>query len=204
MAQKVTIGRDPANTIKVDESFDTVSNEHASLFLDGNDELIYEDHSSNGTVINGQKIQNTRVHIFPGDDIRLANVYTLDWADLRRFFPTVKRATAAHNNRAAGAPSDGHATMRFASAEEAAAVADDTASRGTERFSAASVSELAEAPEVKEQVAAMQARRSSSGGSRTRRKPASAKGILIWLAIFLAIGAILAIFIFDDLIKEIL
>lgn len=96
MNRKITIGRAPGNDIRIEERWDTVSNEHAEIEAIG-DNLLFYDHSSNGTSINGQKIHNTNVQIYPGDEILLAGVYKLDWEILERFFPTSRRPTVTKN-----------------------------------------------------------------------------------------------------------
>lgn len=94
--KKITIGRAPGSDIRIEERWDTVSNEHAEIEAIGNSLLFY-DHSSNGTIINGQKIHNTNVPIYPGDEILLAGVYRLDWKILERFFPISRRPTVTKN-----------------------------------------------------------------------------------------------------------
>ncbi|MDE5998251.1 MAG: FHA domain-containing protein, partial [Muribaculaceae bacterium] len=91
-ANKITIGRDPKNDIRIDDHWDTVSNRHGEISY-SNGQLTFTDHSSNGTVINGQKIQNTAVGIYRGDSIRLANAFNLEWSVIERFFPEMNRPT---------------------------------------------------------------------------------------------------------------
>lgn len=95
---RITIGRDSHNDVRIDEQWDTVSNRHGEIsYEDG--KLTFIDHSSNGTVINGQKIHNTSVGIYPGDTIRLANVFDLEWNVIDRFFPELHRPTVTRNVR---------------------------------------------------------------------------------------------------------
>ena len=94
--RRITIGRASGSDIRIDERWDTVSNEHAEIESIDNGLLFY-DHSSNGTSINGQKIHNTNVPIYPGDEILLAGVYRLDWEILERYFPTSRRPTVTKN-----------------------------------------------------------------------------------------------------------
>lgn len=95
---RITIGRDSHNDVRIDEQWDTVSNRHGEIsYEDG--KLTFIDHSSNGTVINGQKIHNTSVGIYPGDTIRLANVFDLEWNVIDRFFPELRRPTVTRNVR---------------------------------------------------------------------------------------------------------
>lgn len=93
---RITIGRDPKCDIRIDECWDTVSNNHADIMLQDNT-LIFFDHSRNGTIINNQKIQNTSVGIYPGDKIILAGVFELDWAIINSYFPAQRRPTVTRN-----------------------------------------------------------------------------------------------------------
>lgn len=97
--KRITIGRDTGNDIHIDEQWDLVSNRHGEIICNEG-KLTFIDHSSNGTVINGQKIQNTSVGIYPGDSIRLANVFALEWDVIERFFPRQQRPTVTRNVRA--------------------------------------------------------------------------------------------------------
>ncbi len=98
MNKKITIGRSRYSDICIDERWDTVSNEHADITQEGTS-LFFYDHSSNGTVINKQKVQNISVEINRGDEILLAGVYKLDWNVLDRFFPGLHRPTVTRISR---------------------------------------------------------------------------------------------------------
>jgi hypothetical protein len=98
MNNKVTIGRSKRSDIHIDQSWDTVSNDHAELMLEG-DSLKFVDHSTNGTLINGQKVHNRAVEIFQGDRILLAGVYELNWNVINNYFPYRHRPTVARNVR---------------------------------------------------------------------------------------------------------
>lgn len=125
---KISIGRDPMSDIVVDESWDTVSNEHADIELrDGS--LIFYDHSSNGTVINKQKIHNTNVGIYPGDLILLAGKYELKWDVIYQYFPQSQRPTVIRNVRAE-IPSAGRKTVQ----QDRNQPEPSPSSRATEQF----------------------------------------------------------------------
>lgn len=96
---KIKIGRSPDCNVVIDERWDTVSNDHADIEL-RNGALVYIDHSSNGTIINKQKIHNREVGIYPGDNIMLAGVYELKWDLISEYFPQSKRPTVTKNIRA--------------------------------------------------------------------------------------------------------
>ncbi len=113
MAQSINIGRANTNAIVIDGTYLTVSNEHADITLNDHDELIFHDHSSNGTIINGQKIHNTTVQIFVGDEILLGEQCPLDWSEVQRFFPNLKRPTVAQKPT----PQSARGTERFNPAE---------------------------------------------------------------------------------------
>lgn len=88
----ITIGRAHENDIIVDQSFVRVSNEHATLEVqDG--QLIFKDHSSNGTMINGRLIHHASIAIQNGDKIMLADTYELIWPEIVRCFPSLQRCT---------------------------------------------------------------------------------------------------------------
>lgn len=95
---KITIGRDPDSTIVISEDYDIVSNEHADIKMEGSD-IVFTDHSSNGTIINGQKIHGQSVKIFPHDKIMLAGVCQVDWSQINQYIPHSGRPTVIHNIR---------------------------------------------------------------------------------------------------------
>lgn len=88
----ISIGRASECTLVIPESFTKVSNEHADIRLE-NGTLVFVDHSSNGTKINGQKIHHSECRIKEGDTILLANDYDLRWSEISRFFPKLHRVT---------------------------------------------------------------------------------------------------------------
>lgn len=110
----ITIGRSSRSVVRIDERWDTVSNQHADIEEQG-DNLVFFDHSSNGTVINGQKIQNCSVKIYPGDEILLAGVFMLEWNVINQFFPDHHRPTVTRNIRGVDeqSSSPGRTTVQF-------------------------------------------------------------------------------------------
>lgn len=115
MKDMITIGRDYRCDVRIDQSWDTVSNEHAEIKNQGGT-LVFYDHSSNGTLINGQKVHNRNVEIYPGDEIRLAGVFELEWNVINRYFPNLHRPTVARNIRGEE-PSTGRKTVRYQNQE---------------------------------------------------------------------------------------
>ena len=92
MDNKLKVGRAQENDVQVDQSFGRVSNEHATIEIqDG--QLIFIDHSSNGTMINGRNIHNSSIAIQNGDKIMLADSYQLEWPIILRHFPSLQRRT---------------------------------------------------------------------------------------------------------------
>ncbi|MBR1465716.1 MAG: FHA domain-containing protein [Bacteroidaceae bacterium] len=93
----ITIGRNPKSTISVSDSYDTVSYDHAEIYMDGVN-IMFIDHSSNGTVINDQKIQNLTVSIYRGDVIKLAGRYLLSWDVIEQYVGIPGRPTVTRNS----------------------------------------------------------------------------------------------------------
>ena len=89
----ITVGRAPDCNISIDPQWDSVSNNHADLSLRGG-ALFFRDHSTNGTLINGQNLHNAEMHLTPGDTILLAGTYQLTWEVLCNYFPEVMNTPA--------------------------------------------------------------------------------------------------------------
>ena len=81
MKTRITIGRHSDNDIVVDAKYSTVSGRHATITRSGNS-YIFEDHSTNGSYINEQKVHNTTVTLRHGDTIRLSTSYALGWRQI--------------------------------------------------------------------------------------------------------------------------
>ena len=90
--ENITIGRNPECDLIISETFAKVSNEHADIQL-ANGVLTFIDHSSNGTLINGQIVHHAEKVIKQGDKIILAESYELRWGEIEKFFPSLHRAT---------------------------------------------------------------------------------------------------------------
>lgn len=205
MPTRITIGRDPGNNIVVDESYYTVSNNHADVYDDETGELFLKDHSSNGTKINGQRIQNTDVRITPGDNIMLAGVYPLDWTEIRQYFPAVKRPTVGYNNRG-GYDDEGRRTVSRTAGAPGLPNPEPFGTRGTERFDSPTGAFNSGAHRVSD---------APFGGTLPDDKPVpSAKPVrqarkLPWTTIITVLAAalvvmlILGVFVFDDVLYNI-
>lgn len=79
---QITIGRNSLSTIVVSPQYNTVSGNHATITREGNT-YILEDHSTNGTYINGVKIWHTSCQIRPGDKITLGLQYVLNFSEVQ-------------------------------------------------------------------------------------------------------------------------
>ncbi len=79
MKRILSIGRDPNNDIIIYDLTDTVSRSHATLRVDGN-KLFITDHSTNGTYLNGVRLQsNTEYRVTKKDEVRFADAAYLEW-----------------------------------------------------------------------------------------------------------------------------
>ena len=81
---QITVGRNSQSTIVVSSQYNTVSGNHATITKNGN-EYILEDHSTNGTYINGTRIHHASCRIRPGDHITLGRQYILDFSIVQNF-----------------------------------------------------------------------------------------------------------------------
>lgn len=79
---QITIGRNSQSTIVVSSQYNTVSGNHATITKDGSS-YILEDHSTNGTYINGVRIHHASCQIRPGDQITLGLQYTLNFSEVQ-------------------------------------------------------------------------------------------------------------------------
>lgn len=66
---RLQIGRDPINQIPIDDPL--ASRVHATIWEDGGTLFIRDEQSSNGTLVNGKRIQETRLR--PRDQIQIGN-----------------------------------------------------------------------------------------------------------------------------------
>ena len=73
----ITIGRNPQSDIVI-TGYDVVSYDHATIEYE-NGKFLFIDDSSNGTVVNGQKINHESRPVKQGDPVLLAGVCILNW-----------------------------------------------------------------------------------------------------------------------------
>jgi pSer/pThr/pTyr-binding forkhead associated (FHA) protein len=69
-ADKTTVGRVEDNTFQIPEP--SVSSHHCEIFMRGNDVVVHDLNSTNGTFINGEKISETVLK--PGQVLRLGQI----------------------------------------------------------------------------------------------------------------------------------
>ncbi len=112
---KITIGRDRTCSIQVDERFDTVSHNHAEIERTTDGRLLFIDHSTNGSTVNGQKIHNGSTYVNEGERIMLANAYDVSWNDVLAMLPrpNPSRVTVQHNIHSDPDYQSGRATNRY-------------------------------------------------------------------------------------------
>ena len=65
---QINIGRNATSDIVVPAQYKTVSGNHVTISKSGNSFLL-EDHSTNGTFVNGTQVQNASCHVAMSDTI---------------------------------------------------------------------------------------------------------------------------------------
>ena len=82
MNRKLSIGRDLHCDIVLPVTCEMASRNHAVIILEEN-RILFQDYSTNGTIINGTKIKNQTVEIRIGDRILIPGGYIIDWSVIR-------------------------------------------------------------------------------------------------------------------------
>lgn len=83
MKKSFTIGRDPQNDIVISDPSDLVSRVHAVLKVDNKGHYKIVDQSSNGTYVNGIRIEKyADVPVTRKDEITFASVSVLNWDEI--------------------------------------------------------------------------------------------------------------------------
>jgi len=85
--KRITVGRSQQCDIVVAANYDTVSGVHATIEIDS-DNILFEDHSTNGSFVNGKFLHHQKFYIQQGDEIKLAQSYILSWSDLSKYVGT--------------------------------------------------------------------------------------------------------------------
>lgn len=227
MAQTITIGRDPLSDIKIDNSFERVSNRHADLTYTDDGRIQFTDHSTNGTIINDRELHHDSAYITPDHTVKLAGDYTLIWENVFALMPDLARAQSKRTRRVqpnvyAAQEPEAQPAPQPASYEQPASHYDAPAQgRGTERFDrgfdrqsdqfnstnrmTGSQADPVAEPAIEEHKA--EPRRSSAKHRRrssAHRRGASRSTLVLCIVAFIAIMAILAFTVFDDVVKNIM
>lgn len=84
--REVTVGRAPDSDILYGPECVHVSNLHGMIYSQDN-QLIYKDMSTNGTLVNNRQVHHQSIAISYGDCILLAGRYPLTWDRIQIFFP---------------------------------------------------------------------------------------------------------------------
>lgn len=94
----ITVGRDPENDVMIDDPH--VSRQHLQIIIKDKYSIILVDSgSTNGTYVNGQKIDG-RVKLFPGDVVKIGNT-VLPWRSYLSMGETIVEENASpriHSN----------------------------------------------------------------------------------------------------------
>lgn len=114
---RVTIGRDSSCTISLPDSCQYASRNHGAIIYE-NGILKFEDHSTNGTSINGEMIKNDTRVINRGDQIKISGRYLLDWNQILQFIPLDPRSTIV------GVPGRGTVMEESASGSQSSSVSN--------------------------------------------------------------------------------
>lgn len=203
MASTITIGRAPDNSLVVSQQFETVSNRHADLCFDDDGRLMFTDHSSNGTIINGREVRNQTVAVSVDDEIRLAGTFLLEWSAVMALMPELLRAESRRTRRRSDfSPLSGQVDVSEAPPQIAQSV-----SVGTERFSDRQsfvyhYTDKQSAPVSDDNKDADRQPVHRSNGAAGR--PFPWKVVSLCFVAFLAVMVILAFTVFDDVVLNLL
>ncbi len=203
MASTITIGRAPDNSLVVSQQFETVSNRHADLCFDDDGRLMFTDHSSNGTIINGREVRNQTVTVSVDDEIRLAGTFLLEWPAVMALMPELLRAESRRTRRR----SDINPMSGQADVSETPLAAAQSESVGTERFSdrqsfVSHYTDKQSVPvsDVNKDADRQPVHRSNGASGR----PFPWKVVCLCFVAFLAVMVILAFTVFDDVVLNLL
>lgn len=90
--RKITIGRGRECDIRLKDDTDTVSRKHAVLAVWPSGKMLIYDLSSNGTSVNGVKVEKPNGYrVRRGDRVNFANLVDLDWSQVKNPYRTVNR-----------------------------------------------------------------------------------------------------------------
>lgn len=90
--RKITIGRGRECDIRLKDDTDTVSRKHAVLAVWPSGKMFIYDLSSNGTSVNGVKVEKPNGYrVRRGDRVNFANLVDLDWNQVKNPYRTLNR-----------------------------------------------------------------------------------------------------------------
>ena len=104
---KILIGRSPQcdYTIENPEQHGTVSSRHATLTeTDDQHVFMFEDHSKNGSYINGQLLHHEGCKVNISDHITLGKTYILPFIDIVKRYFMIQRTTKKKPQQEPGTP----------------------------------------------------------------------------------------------------
>jgi len=88
IVDQIEIGRDAKCQVRYDDSFTTVSNQHAAIYREGNRWKLIHQSKTNSTLLNGQRV-DSEVYLQNGDEIQLSST----GPKLGFIVPTGKKST---------------------------------------------------------------------------------------------------------------
>lgn len=91
---KIHVGRSSQCDFTVPEQHGAVSGHHATIYeTDSPDVFMFEDHSTNGSYVNGKHLHNESCTVNVSDHITLGKTYILPLADIAARYFTARRTT---------------------------------------------------------------------------------------------------------------
>lgn len=106
-AQRTTVGRGDANTLSIHDP--SVSEHHCEIYDNGEDLIIHDLGSRNGTVVNGKLLHNAQAPLAHGEIVKFGAVEArLEIAHRASTSDTVTDVTAVHYHASHAAPPPPH------------------------------------------------------------------------------------------------
>ena len=95
--EELSIGRTPLAQVDLDD--DGLSRVNTTIFRDGEDVLIVDEHSTNGTFVNGEQISGAPKRLKDGDEIKIGN-HTKIFVEIRDEQPSYEPVSTGVNPKA--------------------------------------------------------------------------------------------------------
>ena len=80
--KEYNIGRYPEADIILSSNF--CSRDHAKITLTEGGKILFQDYSTNGSIVNGRKISNQTIEVKHGDEVLFGGVERLDWNKIEK------------------------------------------------------------------------------------------------------------------------